>query len=137
MAIEIKSWDVYRVIKSFTCRTERIPTSFDLICLCIVSDIWSFGLSDLHKAVFLNFSQCNILFIPLQAADAKDQLHLTRPDPTQSHTAQLSHPVVAVRSSKCPLASSLTSSSEVGGLLQCRTTFEFKAKCVKHMCLRF
>ena len=80
MTIEIKSWDVYRVIKSFICRTERIPTSFDLICLCIVSDIWSFGLSDLHKAVFLNFCQCNILFVPLQAADAKDQLHLTRPD---------------------------------------------------------
>lgn len=42
--------------------------SFDLVRLCIVSDIGRLGLGYLHQTVFLYFRQSQVLFIPLQAA---------------------------------------------------------------------
>jgi hypothetical protein len=43
-------------------------TSFHRISLCVVPDERCLGLSYLHETVLLDFSQSNILFVPLKAA---------------------------------------------------------------------
>jgi hypothetical protein len=49
-----------------------LRTSFNGVSLCIVSNIRCFGFRDFHQAVFLDFCQGNILFVPLQTAEDKE-----------------------------------------------------------------
>lgn len=46
---------------------KRDHTALYLVCFSVIPYVWRLGFRNLHKAVFLDLSQREILFVPLQA----------------------------------------------------------------------